>query len=156
MIRDMEAGFRLDILLQMFQQIILELHDFPALGTNQMMMAVHAGICRINLITAAPISEFHFQEYPQIPQKLQTAIDGSQPDLRLAFPQDIMHILCAQMLSRMIHEDLQHFLPLRRQLMLPFLQLFAKIIHAECVCHDSQLPYAKSSMSQKTDRCKLN
>ena len=43
--------------------------------------------------------------------------------------QDSMHILGADMLTGTIHEDLQNDLPLRRHLMLTFLQPLPQILH---------------------------
>ena len=45
-----------------------------------------------------------------------------ETDLRFVVAQDAMHIFCTQVFARVVEEDLQHNLALRRHLVLAFLQ----------------------------------
>ena len=122
MILDLEVTLISDLLLKVFQKILGKLRDLAAAQANQVMMLMLTGIEIRDLIAAAAVAELHLLEKPELDEKFEASIHGRQADLRVIGAQDSMHILGADMLTGTIHEDLQNDLPLRRHLMLTFLQ----------------------------------
>ena len=107
------------------------------------MVMVAFRVGRVDFIAAASIAELHLLQDAEVRKQFERAIDGREADLGFPLAQDVVAVLCREMFARMVEEDLQDDLALRRHLVLALLQLLLEVFHGICLCHTISIPFVQ-------------
>jgi hypothetical protein len=93
-----------------------KLNRFSTLGADQVVMAAPV---ELRLIAADAVVQLHFRRYATLRKKLQGAVDGSETDPRIRFPDLLMQFVDGQVIPG-LQEDLENPAPLSRLLQAQF------------------------------------
>ena len=85
----------------------------------------------VDLIAAAAVAELHLLQDAELREQLEAAVDRGEANLGFVVAQDAVYILSRKVLARMVEEDLEDDLALRRHLVLALLQHALEVVHRE-------------------------